>query len=99
MALTVVQTEKNLRYGNQAGGCVAEITFDSSYPTNGESLTATQLGVTSLSYVKADDTDNYTFVYNYTNSKLKAFVRATGAEAANQTDLSAVVTNVLVIGS
>ena len=45
MALTVVQTEKNLRYGNQAGGCVAEITFDSSYPTNGESLTATQLGV------------------------------------------------------
>ena len=99
MALTVVQTEKNLRYGNQAGGCVAEITFGSSYPTNGESLTATQLGVTSLSYVKADDTDDYTFVYNYTNSKLKAFVRTTGEEVTNQTSLSAVVTNVLAIGS
>jgi len=99
MALTVVQTEKSLRYGNQAGGCVAEITFDSSYPTNGESLTAAQLGVTSLSYVKADDTDNYTFVYNYTNSKLKAFVRTTGEEATNHANLSAVVTNVLAIGS
>ena len=99
MALTVVQTEKSLRYGNQAGGCVAEITFDSSYPTNGESLTAAQFGVTSLSYVKADDTDDYTFVYNYTNSKLKAFVRTTGEEVTNQTDLSTVVTNVLVIGS
>jgi len=99
MALTLVKKEKNMRLGNQAEACVAEITFDSSYPTNGESLTSAQLGVTSLSYVKADDTDNYTFVYNYTNSKLKAFVRATGAEVSNQIDLSAVVTNVLAIGS
>lgn len=99
MALTVVQKEKNLRYGNQAGGCVAEITFDSVYPTNGESLTAAQLGVATLSYVKADDTDGYTFVYDYTNHKLKAFVRTTGLEVADQTDLATVVTNVFVVGS
>lgn len=99
MALTLVKKEKNMRLGNQAEACVAEITFDSDYPTNGESLTAAQLGVTSLSYVKADDTDNYTFVYNYTNSKLKAFARTTGEEAANHANLSTVVTNVLAIGS
>jgi len=99
MALTLVKKEKNMRLGNQAEACVAEITFDSIYPTNGESLTAAQLGVTSLSYVKADDTDNYTFVYNYTSSKLKAFARTTGEEAANHANLSTVVTNVLAIGS
>ena len=99
MALTLVKKEKNMRLGNQAEACVAEITFDSIYPTNGESLTAAQLGVTSLSYVKADDTDNCTFVYNYTSSKLKAFVRTTGEEAANHANLSTVVTNVLAIGS
>lgn len=52
---------------------VMDVTFDSSYPTGGESLTAADLGWDSIIELKARSTTNgYEFSYDYTNHLLKA---------------------------
>lgn len=87
---------------------VVKFTFDSSYATGGESLTAGDFRLDSLILVHAEPVDGYVFAYDYTNSKLKAFRQkdpgaAGGAdialpEVAATTDLSAVATRVFAIG-
>jgi hypothetical protein len=50
------------------------ITFDTSYPTNGEVLTALNLGFsTSVEVLVAAPAGGLIFEYDKTNSKLKAF--------------------------
>jgi len=52
---------------------VGTITFDSSYPTNGESLTAADLGFsTEISCLIAAPSYGLIYEYDTTNSKLKA---------------------------
>lgn len=80
---------------------IARITFDSSYPTGGESLTAANLGLTTLYAVMPMSKDGYTFQYDLGNSKLLAYSipdTTTGDftgylplyQVANTTDLSGV---------
>jgi len=64
------------------------IAFDSSYPTNGESLTANDLGLNTLDVVMISPNTATVFEYDYTNSKVKAY-RGALAEVSNGTDLSA----------
>lgn len=58
----------------------ADITFDSSYPTGGESLTAADLGFTAaepyaqIIKLVAGHKGGYTFDYDYTNHKLIAYL-------------------------
>lgn len=87
---------------------LATITFDSSYPTGGESLTASDLGLAlELDYVSGglarNGTNAVSTVYDYTNSKLMAFQSTTGApnkliEVANTSDLSSYAVKVRVVG-
>lgn len=71
MALTVsiVKRDKNL---NQRL-TYADVTFDSSYATGGESLTPAQLGLTVIDFFEVDSNPGYLFKYDYTNQKLKAY--------------------------
>lgn len=78
---------------------VATVTFDNSYPTGGEPLAASALGLASIDFLSLSGTNANTFVWDRANNKIKAFVRTTGAEVANATDLSAVVLDVFAVGS
>ena len=78
-------------------------TFDSSYATGGEALTATTLGLESIHFVALSmENSGYVTQYDYTNSKIALYeAGADGAildEVANTTNVSAVVVRVLVFG-
>lgn len=93
----------------QAGGKkpvfkVIEITFDASYPTGGESLTAADCGLSSIIAMQAHVAAGFVFEYDLTNSKLIAFWvdtttdGAAMAQVANTTNMATVVTRALVWG-
>lgn len=80
---------------------VTDVLFDSSYPTGGEPLTASDLGLTTVTFaiatVKVAGTGSVTAVaYDVTNAKLLAYAAA--AQIANTTDLSAVTATVVAFG-
>ena len=75
---------------------IADITFDSSYATGGESLVPAALGLDKFDLVQASAVGGYTFAYDKTNKKLMAYSGAT--QASKATDLSAIVTRVLAVG-
>jgi len=84
-----VTIKKRFKFGN-GFGVVADVAFDSSYPTNGEAVTAQQFGLTALDFVLPSPASGYIFEFDHTNSKLKAFTPtgihthkfATGSTAA-----------------
>lgn len=76
-----------------------DIAFDASYPTGGESLTPSDLGLSEAKFVSIAGKSGYIFEYDYTNEKLKAMtptanqgavttdkVTITASGAANITD-------------
>lgn len=67
-----VAIKKKFKFGN-GFGVVADVTMDSSYPTNGEALTAQQFGLSVLDFVLPSPAAGYIFEFDHTNSKLKAF--------------------------
>ena len=76
---------------------VFDVDFDDSYPTNGETVTASSIGLRNIDLLMASPTAGYVFEYDYSNSKLKAYyadydAASDGAliEVANTTDLSGV---------
>jgi hypothetical protein len=87
---------------------VSTATFDSSYLTDGESLTKAQLGFASTTdpefNVTAQPTAGYVAEYDHTNSKLLLYWVDTTvdgaalAQVASTTDVSAVVVRVVATG-
>ena len=82
---------------------IATVDFDSTYPTGGESLTLTDLGLNNIEFIMAEPNSGYVFQYDHANQKLKAYYgnydqSSDGAltEVANGGDLSS-VTGVRVI--
>lgn len=71
---------------------IADITFDSSYPTGGEELTFSFIP----DIVLFPNTSLYWFCYDATNKKVLAYT-ATNTEVGNGTNLSTVSTKVLAI--
>lgn len=71
MALTV-SVVKQIRTGNLRG-TIADVTFDSSYPTGGELLAPELLGLHSLDFFEVDANPGYTFKYDYTNKKILVY--------------------------
>jgi hypothetical protein len=67
-----VSNVKPIRTGNLRSA-VATITFDSSYPTGGESLSPSLLGLQNIEYFSVDSSPGYTFKYDYTNSKILVY--------------------------
>lgn len=78
---------------------LSTVTFDDSYPTGGEAVTAALFGLGLLTTViPISDNGTNPVAWDGTNSKLLAYVRTTGVEVANAVDLSASVTHLLAIG-
>lgn len=80
---------------------VTDVTFDSSYPTGGEALTAADLGLTTVNFaitsIKTAGAGSVTEAFYVTSTGLlKAYAAA--AEIANTTDLSAVVVQIVAFG-
>lgn len=71
MALTITE-KKRVKMGN-AYAVAADVTFDSSYPTNGEALAASAFGLNEISLLLCETASGYMFQYDYTNAKLKAY--------------------------
>jgi hypothetical protein len=98
MASTI--TERTiLNFGGRSG---VAITLDvTSYPTNGESLTAAILGLESSDVrhlvATSSETRDIVFRWDHTNNKLVASVASTGAEVGNATDIGTV--EIIAIGS
>ena len=86
---------------------IKTITFDSSYPTGGESLTPADAGFDSFHVVTAHQKSGYTFEMDYTNNKLLAYyydyngsADAAAIQVANAVDLSGVTSHkVFIVGS
>lgn len=108
MALTVSVVKRNVS-GN-ARNVIATITFDASYLTGGESLTAADLGLTTITHLSSETaaaaagTTAVVTKYDYTNAKLQAFwtggvVSTALAQVTSTTDLSAYVCRVRVTGN
>lgn len=81
-----------------------DVTFDSSYPTNGEALTASDLGLNRVEYATAvpitgtGGGENVAFAkYDVTNSKLILY-NETPAEIGNASDVSTVIVRVVARG-
>ena len=97
MALTVT-THAEASIGNVRMKIFA-VTFDSSYPTGGESFTNPLGGLVPLFVVVQNDNRAAKVVWDYTNKKLVALHPLDNAnEYANTSDLSNLKVRVLVIG-
>jgi hypothetical protein len=63
---------KREKLGNMIN-VVADVTFDASYPTGGEALTAQQFGLSVLNFVLPSPAAGYVFEFDHANKKIKAF--------------------------
>jgi hypothetical protein len=55
------------------------VTFDTSYTTGGEALTAANVGLGVLEYIDFNPVAGFTFVYDYVAGKVKAFAAGQSA--------------------
>lgn len=80
MALTITVTRR-ITAGDQhlVSG---HVSFDSSYPTGGESFTAANLGLRTVDLMLVQQTKGIVFEYDYTNSKLMAYTQGAVVGAA-----------------
>jgi len=71
MALTVTIHRQD-HLGNKRLHIVG-LTFDSSYPTGGESLTARNCGLSTIDHIQLEPASGLSFEYDHTNSKVKVY--------------------------
>lgn len=78
----------------------ADVTFDSSYPTGGEAVTLSTLGLNSILFVQMPGAKVANLLqYDYAANKILAYVSSTGSQVANTTDLSAVSFRARFVGN
>lgn len=105
MALTFTLDDRQL-VGNkrQVAGTV---TFDSSYATGGETFTAADLGLSSITDVSIEDASGYNIFWNRSTTAptLQVFqgdntnvAAAPGIQVPNATNLSTLTTRIKVTG-
>ena len=104
MALTISVVERTV-FGNKRI-VFADVDFDSSYPTGGESLQASDVGLKAIDFLQATPKSGYIFEYDYTNEKLKALyptktqdAATTGANALTVDSGSTTVTSTAANGA
>lgn len=78
MALTIDSFTRTV-FGNKRA-VICNVDFDDSYPTGGESLTPTNLGLRKIDWLEAQPTGGYVFQYDYTNQKLLAYQQTDPAD-------------------
>lgn len=77
---------------------VVKVTFDSSYPTGGETYDFSNYFSSVVGAVCLPGALTYYGVYDVANSKFVVYARATDSEVSDTTDLSAVSLWFLVLG-
>lgn len=92
MALTITITRR-VTAGDQHW-VSGHVSFDSSYPTGGESFTAANLGLRTIDLMLVQQTKGLVYEYDYTNSKLLAYaqgvlVGSAGAETLDDFPVTA----------
>lgn len=107
-------TYSNKRFGleDKEKWVEADVTFDSSYPTGGETVTPSAVGLRNIVRVErvfivypdesttaATDTDGKDVVPAITTTSVKLLVYTNGAQVANASDQSAVVKRFRFVGS
>ena len=107
MALTIANPQ-NARDTTGVPGdmkyTIKTITFDSSYPTGGESITAADVGMESIALVLfSPDKNGFVPQFDYTNSKIALYSAGADEETgldelANTTNASAVVVRAIFYG-
>lgn len=102
MALTATVDDRNIEGRWRRHTCT--VTFDSSYPTNGEAYTAGLFGLGLINHLEVVNGDGgYVVQDDAANLKFIAYeAGADGApldEVANTTDLSSVAIRVVAVGA
>jgi len=94
MAITITTREKDpINIGGVDRAAVLTVALDTSYPAGGETITPSDYGFGDFDVVLAEPTDGYTFEYDHTNLKLKAYQDAPAMRIEEQhTSVSNVVT-------
>lgn len=104
MALSITAATNDTRPSHVAGDLrmrFAKVTFDASYPTGGEAITAADFGLNRIIFISVNSAANATQVvyWDEANSKLLISTDAgTPAQAANASDQSAVTVQLIVFG-
>ena len=100
MALTVTDVTHSRTVVGDRRFVVANVTFDSSYPTGGEAITPATFGLSSVDTVLCYPHQLATRIasYDHTNSKILLYT-ALSTEAANASDQSTITIQVQVIGN
>jgi hypothetical protein len=86
MALTVGLTGDWLGSQGNKRTSHGTLTFDSSYPTGGEPLTAANVGLGVIESIQFNPVSGYTFEYDHANEKVLVYV-GSGGVAAHDHDL------------
>lgn len=98
MALTVTRVQPTPTAVGRFKISIADVTFDNSYATGGESITPTDLGLSAFLFVLVEeDADGYVVKFDRTNNKLMAFRNP--AIAANIAFTAEVVTNAVGVAA
>jgi len=75
--MAIAITNKILNpYGGDVHSAIGDLAFDSSYPFGGELMAGSLFGISKPYLVKIHPKDGYTFEYDYTNGKVKAYAPA-----------------------
>lgn len=84
---------------------VISVAFDDSYPSGGEDLTASMVGLTAITKVIANSVSGYLIRYNYSTAKLMIFYSdsnnasdAVLTELPDATNASLLIPRVLIFG-
>jgi hypothetical protein len=97
MGLTITPITRSV-FGNKRV-VLADVTFDSSYPTGGESITPAVLGLSDIDAIFTNGAKGWGVVYDKANAKLMAYGSTAGTEITDTTNLSALVVQILAVGS
>jgi hypothetical protein len=100
MALTIANLKRDVSSKRVHYGTIA---FDSSYPAGGESLTAADVSLHTIERIEFEPALGFTFAYDYTNKKVKAFcpgvvTTAAGAGVLDDFPLSGVGATAVSVG-
>lgn len=97
MALSIATSDVRTVVGNKRL-VVADVTFDSSYPTGGEAIAASDFGLSSIDTVLPYPHASRICTYDDTNKKLLLHT-ALGTEASNASDQSTIAVRCEVLGN
>jgi len=96
VALTITDVQRTVK-GNKRE-LTATVLFDSSYPTGGEAVAASDFGLSSVDTLFVYPHASRIGVYDHTNQKILLYT-ALGTEATNASDQSTITVYVRVSGN